>query len=114
MIDLQKEAEEYFIDNIYCDGITPFEEEVSKKCFIAGYKANQNKFSEKQILEWYESMRTQDWKEPSDYFKQKEVYLEVGRTYIPIRENAPSNLFSIGEGLFFWQLKVTDNKIYEI
>ena len=36
MIDLQKEAEEYFIDNIYCDGITAFEEEIAKKCFIAG------------------------------------------------------------------------------
>ena len=36
MIDLQRDAEEYFIDNIYCDGITLFEEEISKKCFIAG------------------------------------------------------------------------------
>ena len=36
MIDLQKESEEYYCDNIFCNGITGFEEEISKKCFIAG------------------------------------------------------------------------------
>ena len=79
--------------------------------FIKGlkYKANQNKFSEKQILEWYESMRTQDWKEPSDYFKQKEVYLEV--------EEIDRVTTFVNEGIYpkqDWQLKRKDNKVHEI
>jgi hypothetical protein len=36
MKSLEEEAEEYFDNNIFCDGITPFEENISKKCFIAG------------------------------------------------------------------------------
>ena len=33
---LEEEAQEYFDNNIFCDGITPFEEDISKRCFIAG------------------------------------------------------------------------------
>jgi hypothetical protein len=33
---LEEEAEEYFDINIFCDGITPFEEDISKRCFVAG------------------------------------------------------------------------------
>jgi DNA-binding transcriptional MerR regulator len=36
MKSLQQEAEEYFDNNIFCDGITPFEEDISMRCFIAG------------------------------------------------------------------------------
>jgi hypothetical protein len=36
MRTLEQEAEEYFDTNIFCDGITPFEEDISKRCFIAG------------------------------------------------------------------------------
>jgi len=36
MKTLEQEAEEYFDNNIFCDGITPFEEDISKRCFIAG------------------------------------------------------------------------------
>jgi len=36
MKPLEQEAEEYFDNNIFCDGITLFEEDISKRCFIAG------------------------------------------------------------------------------
>ena len=36
MKTLKQEAEEYFNNNIFCDGITPFEEDISKRSFIAG------------------------------------------------------------------------------
>ena len=36
MKTLEQEAQEYFDNNIFCDGITPFEEDISKRCFIAG------------------------------------------------------------------------------
>jgi hypothetical protein len=36
MKTLEEEAQEYFDNNIFCDGITPFEEDISKKCFIGG------------------------------------------------------------------------------
>jgi hypothetical protein len=44
---LEQEAEEYFDTNILCDGITPFEEDISKRCFIAG--AN-SKYVQAQII----------------------------------------------------------------
>jgi len=37
---LEQEAQEYFDNNIFCDGITPFEEDISKRCFIAGANSN--------------------------------------------------------------------------
>jgi hypothetical protein len=36
MMDLNKEAQDYFDNNIYCDGITRFEKDISIKCFKAG------------------------------------------------------------------------------
>jgi hypothetical protein len=36
MIDLNKEAQDYFDNNIYCDGVTKFEEDISIRCFKAG------------------------------------------------------------------------------
>jgi len=33
---LEQESQEYFDNYIFCDGITPFEEDISKRCFIAG------------------------------------------------------------------------------
>jgi hypothetical protein len=36
MKTLEQEAQEHFDNNIFCDGITPFEEDISKRCFIAG------------------------------------------------------------------------------
>lgn len=36
MKTLEQENQEYFDNNIFCDGITPFEEDISKRCFIAG------------------------------------------------------------------------------
>jgi hypothetical protein len=44
---LEEEAQEYFDNNIFCDGITPFEEDISKRCFIAG--AN-SKWVQAQII----------------------------------------------------------------
>jgi hypothetical protein len=40
MKTLEKQAEEYFEYNIFCDGITPFEEEIGKRCFMAGANSN--------------------------------------------------------------------------
>ena len=37
-MNLEKEAQEYFENNIFCDGITEFEKDVCIKSFIAGYK----------------------------------------------------------------------------
>jgi hypothetical protein len=36
MKNLEQQFEEYFEDNIFCDGITRFEKYISKRCFIAG------------------------------------------------------------------------------
>jgi hypothetical protein len=35
---LEEMAQEYFENNIFCDGITEFEKDVCIKSFIAGYK----------------------------------------------------------------------------
>jgi len=40
MKSLKQQAEVYFDSNIFCDGITPFEEDISKRCFIAGATSN--------------------------------------------------------------------------
>jgi len=48
MKTLEQEAEEYFDNNIYCDGITNFEEDISKRCFIAG--ANSKSVQAEKIM----------------------------------------------------------------
>jgi hypothetical protein len=40
MKSLEQQAEEYFEYNIFCDGITSFEEDISKRCFMAGANSN--------------------------------------------------------------------------
>jgi hypothetical protein len=47
MKTLEQEAQEYFDNNIFCDGITPFEEDISKRCFIAG---TNSKWVQAQII----------------------------------------------------------------
>jgi hypothetical protein len=38
MKELEKAALEYIDNNVFCDGITPFEIEIADKAFIAGAK----------------------------------------------------------------------------
>jgi hypothetical protein len=35
---LEEAAERYYIDNIFCDGITDFEHDIAIRCYIAGAK----------------------------------------------------------------------------
>ena len=48
--DVDKLAQEYFSNNIYCDGITDFEEMVAKRSYKAGYKdTSAKKYSEENV-----------------------------------------------------------------
>ena len=42
MKTLEEAAERYYIDNIFCDGITEFEHDIAIRCYIAGAKWQQN------------------------------------------------------------------------
>lgn len=33
-------AEEYYVNNIFCDGITEFEHDIAIRCYIAGVKSD--------------------------------------------------------------------------
>jgi len=39
---LEEAAERYYIDNIFCDGITEFEHDIAIRCYIAGAKSDAN------------------------------------------------------------------------
>jgi hypothetical protein len=60
MKTVEQESQEYFNNNIFCDGITPFEEDISKRCFIAG--ANSKYVQAEKIktqIEIYQSLLDQ-------------------------------------------------------
>ena len=60
MKPLEQEAEEYFDNNIFCDGITPFEEDISKRCFIAGANSKYVQIEKiKAQIEIYQSLLDQ-------------------------------------------------------
>jgi hypothetical protein len=47
---LKEFAEEYYIDNIFCDGITEFEHDIAIRCYIAGAKHTAERmYSEKEV-----------------------------------------------------------------
>jgi hypothetical protein len=48
---LEEAAEKYFDYNIFCDGITDFEKEISIRSYIAGAKWQQERmYSEEEVL----------------------------------------------------------------
>ena len=49
---LREVAEEYYIDNIFCDGITEFEHDIAIRCYIAGAKDQAERmYSEEDMAE---------------------------------------------------------------
>jgi hypothetical protein len=82
--------------------------------FIAGYKAHQNKYEE--LIDFVKNIRDDNQNVSEDYqiraekllqsFQDKEVYLEVEQL-----NNKPGSSY---EAQTRWQLKVTNNKIFEL
>jgi hypothetical protein len=49
---LKQIAEEYYIDNIFCDGITEFEHDIAIRCYIAGAKDQAERmYSEEEVID---------------------------------------------------------------
>ena len=47
---LEEAAERYYIDNIFCDGITEFEHDIAIRCYIAGAKhTTERMYSEEEL-----------------------------------------------------------------
>ena len=47
---LEEAAEEYYNNNIFCDGITEFEHDIAIRCYIAGAKHTAERmYSEKEV-----------------------------------------------------------------
>ena len=62
---IKKDAEEYYVNNIFCDGITEFEHDIAIRCYIAGAKDQQEKMysaekPKQELPYWFE---TQEWKQ---------------------------------------------------
>ena len=74
---IKKDAEEYYVNNIFCDGITEFEHDIAIRCYIAGAKNQQERMfalvqeynqmlidpnvhedhKEKSFKEWFEQFK---------------------------------------------------------
>jgi hypothetical protein len=55
---IEKAAEEYYIDNIFCDGITEFEHDIAIRCYIAGAKhTTERMYSEEDLREAFKQSR---------------------------------------------------------
>jgi hypothetical protein len=55
---LKQVAEEYYIDNIFCDGITDFEHDIAIRCYIAGAKDQAERmYSEEDMRNAFNSAR---------------------------------------------------------
>jgi hypothetical protein len=55
---LEEVAERYYIDNIFCDGITDFEHDIAIRCYIAGAKDQAEKmYSEEDLREAFKQSR---------------------------------------------------------
>jgi hypothetical protein len=58
MKTLKQVAEEYYIDNIFCDGITDFEHDIAIRCYIAGAKHTAERmYSEEDLREAFKQSR---------------------------------------------------------
>lgn len=58
---LEEAAEKYFDYNIFCDGITDFEKEISIRSYIAGAKWQQEMYSEEDLRESFKSGGKMSW-----------------------------------------------------
>ena len=65
MKTLKEDAEEYYNNNIFCDGITEFEHDIAIRCYIAGAKEQAEKMysaekPKQELPYWFE---TQGWED---------------------------------------------------
>lgn len=50
---IKKDAEEYYNNNIFCDGITEFEHDIAIRCYIAGAKDQAERmYSEEEMIDF--------------------------------------------------------------
>ena len=49
--ELEESAEEYYVNNIFCDGITEFEHDIAIRCYIAGAKWQQEQIGKSEFLQ---------------------------------------------------------------
>ena len=61
---IKKDAEEYYVNNIFCDGITEFEHDIAIRCYIAGAK-NQAEKMYSEAIEFAEWIRIKDFQTTS-------------------------------------------------
>jgi hypothetical protein len=61
---LEEFAEEYYIDNIFCDGITEFEHDVAIRCYIASAKHTAERMYS-EAIEFAEWIRIKDFQTTS-------------------------------------------------
>ena len=61
---IKKDAEEYYVNNIFCDGITEFEHDIAIRCYIAGAK-NQQEGMYSEAIEFAEWIRIKDFQTAS-------------------------------------------------
>jgi hypothetical protein len=58
MKTLEEAAEEYYNNNIFCDGITEFEHDIAIRCFIAGAKDQAERmYSEEDLRKAFRHSR---------------------------------------------------------
>ena len=77
METLKELAEKYYVDNIFCDGITEFEHDIAIRCYIAGAKDQAEKmYSEEEVIRILDKREDYLGTEPSifDYLTNKEWF----------------------------------------
>ena len=77
MKTLKEDAEEYYNNNIFCDGITEFEHDIAIRCYIAGAKEQAEKmYSEEEVIRILDKREDYLGTEPSifDYLTNEEWF----------------------------------------
>ena len=77
MKTLKELAEKYYVDNIFCDGITEFEHDIAIRCYIAGAKDQAEKmYSEEEVIRILDKREDYLGTEPSifDYLTNEEWF----------------------------------------
>jgi hypothetical protein len=73
----KEDAEKYYIDNIFCDGITEFEHDIAIRCYIAGAKNQaENMYSEEEVIAIVEKIRETRLKQKYTQSKLFELYVQ--------------------------------------
>jgi hypothetical protein len=78
---LEETAEEYYVNNIFCDGITEFEHDIAIRCYIAGAKNQAERmYSEEDLRKAFiaggNSQIEEDDAYGSAYIEYMEEYFE--------------------------------------